>query len=516
MTSTTDESPSNDPPQPPPPPPPPPFGSLAPPPPPPLARLTSNKSEPPNNNIPSKMPPPPPPPAPCLNNIKCEDETDRSMPFILETNFAKPQTEGRKTMKLHWKNLSGGNLKQTVWDDLPAISLDETYYENLFEVKERARKRSHSKTVKPIKAVHVLDNKRTNSICIAMKKLPPLSLLQDAIIEMNENIVDREGIEKIQQLLPSEEELKQINEQKELNKELPLGEAEQFLLLLSTVPNIDARLKLWAFKSDFKSMEKEIYEPLKDLKLGMEALKTNKTFHTILGVTLAIGNVLNKKKSKGFHLDYLAKLNGVKDTIQKKSLMYHVTSKVLETYPSCSDFYFEVESLSRVSRTNYSELQADLTTMTEQCNNSINYVKQASKAGTDTEEIVKNFLHDASKRIEALKKVEKQISKKYTNFLLWLGIPSHFHSEYPAHVVAKIITDLAFNFKVQLTQIKESTERMKTVKAKKIQRKSAPSLSCVSNNEKDERTDLEQFLNTAMTENGRKTREPSPMMWSSR
>merc|ERR1719334_1602804 len=146
MTSTTDQSPSNDQahtPAPPAPPPPPPPGSLVPPPPPPppLAGLTSNKSEPSNNNIPSKMPPPPPPPAPCLNNIKCEDETDRSMPFILETNFAKPQTEGRKTMKLHWKNISGGNLKQTVWDDLPAISLDETYYENLFEVKERARKR---------------------------------------------------------------------------------------------------------------------------------------------------------------------------------------------------------------------------------------------------------------------------------------------------------------------------------------------------------------------------------------
>ena len=98
----------------------------------------------------------------------------------------------------------------------------------------------------------------------------------------------------------------------------------------------------------------------------------------------------------------------------------------------------------------------------------------------------------------------------------FLKVVNEFLPDTVYDVVAKIITDLAFNFKVQLTQIKESTERMKTVKAKKMQRKSAPSLSCVSNNEKDERTDLEQFLNTAMNENGRKTREPSPMMWSSR
>ena len=88
----------------------------------------------------------------------------------------------------------------------------------------------------------------------------------------------------------------------------------------------------------------------------------NKNFHTILSVTLAIGigNVLNKKESKGFHLDYLTKLSGVKDTVEKKSLMFHITSKVRETFPECSDLYSEIDPLIRASRTNYSELEADL------------------------------------------------------------------------------------------------------------------------------------------------------------
>ena len=162
------------------------------------------------------------------------------------------------------------------------------------------------------------------------------------------------------------------------------GDAEQFLQILGSISNIDARLKLWAFKTDFKTMEKEIYEPLKDLKLGMDVLQENKTFHTILSVTLAIGNILNKKESKGFHLDYLTKLSGVKDTVEKKSLMFHITSKVRVTFPECSDLYSEIDPLIRASRTNYSELEADLGTMTEQCNNASNYVKVSGKFGTDT------------------------------------------------------------------------------------------------------------------------------------
>ena len=310
-----------------------------------------------------------------------------------------------------------------------------------------------------------------------------------------------------------------------------VGDAEQFVQILGSISNIDARLKLWAFKADFKNMEKEIYEPLKDLKLGMEVLQENKTFQAILSVTLAIGNILNKKESKGFQLDYLTKLSGVKDTVERKSLMFHITAKVVETFPECSDLYSEIDPLIRASRTNYSELEADLATMTEQCSNARNYVKaDLGKAGTDTEHIVKSFLKDASLRIEGLKKIEKKISKRFTKFLDWLSIPSHFHSEYPPHVVAKIVCDLALQFKINLAQIKESEERMKTIKTKKIQRRSAPNLRYpTASNGQSRRThrsstgsnlcetDLEEFLVTAAREEAKRgTVRDHSSMWNSK
>ena len=49
------------------------------------------------------------------------------------------------------------------------------------------------------------------------------SSLKDAIMGMDEEKIDREGIDKLQQLLPSSEELKLIAEHQELNRDLPLG-----------------------------------------------------------------------------------------------------------------------------------------------------------------------------------------------------------------------------------------------------------------------------------------------------
>ena len=56
-------------------------------------------------------------------------------------------------------------------------------------------------------------------------------------------------------MLPTEEEKAQILEAQIEQPELPLGSAEQFLLTLSSISELRARLMLWAFKVDFEVLE---------------------------------------------------------------------------------------------------------------------------------------------------------------------------------------------------------------------------------------------------------------------
>ena len=113
------------------------------------------------------------------------------------------------------------------------------------------------------------------------------------------------------------------------NPDLPLGTAEQFLLTLSSISELSARLELWAFCLDFDNSEvgwtlpvvavnskyifilaqqKEIAEPLMDLKQGIEILRNNRTFKCILSTLLSVGIFLNGSAVKGFQIEYLAKV----------------------------------------------------------------------------------------------------------------------------------------------------------------------------------------------------------------
>ena len=56
-------------------------------------------------------------------------------------------------------------------------------------------------------------------------------------------------------MLPTEEEKNRIIEAQQANSDIPLGNAEQFLLTLTSIHELEARLKLWLFKLDFNNTE---------------------------------------------------------------------------------------------------------------------------------------------------------------------------------------------------------------------------------------------------------------------
>lgn len=63
-------------------------------------------------------------------------------------------------------------------------------------------------------------------------------------------------------MIPTEEEKQRIQEAQLVNPDIPLGSAEQFLLILSSITELSARLQLWAFKMDYELTEKVIHMTL--------------------------------------------------------------------------------------------------------------------------------------------------------------------------------------------------------------------------------------------------------------
>ncbi|NXJ99367.1 FHOD1 protein, partial [Corythaixoides concolor] len=453
------------------PPPPPAVPGCPPPPPPPPAIAGCPPPPPPPPAIPGCPPPPPVPgcpPPPSLPGLTATDGTSQAK---------------KRTVKLFWKELKqlDGTLgpgrfgQATLWASLQSVEVNAAKLQHLFESRSKdvptSKKASDGK-----KVVVVLDPKRSNAINIGLTVLPPVHIIKTAVLNFDEFAINKEGIEKILTMVPTEEEKQKIQEAQLANPDVPLGSAEQFLLALASISDLTARLQLWAFKLDYESLEQEIAEPLFDLKVGMEQLARNHTFKCILATLLAMGNFLNGSQSRGFELGYLEKVSEVKDTVHRQSLLHHLCQMVVEKFPETTDLYSEIASITRSAKIDFDELANSLVQLERRCRASWDNLKVIAKH--ETKPVLKSkltdFLKDSTQRIVVLKVVHRRVLNRlvdsrfrgrggnpvvllvarcdqrphrFHSFLLYLGYPASVARDVKVTPICKLLREFALEYR---------------------------------------------------------------------
>ncbi|XP_010716192.2 FH1/FH2 domain-containing protein 1 [Meleagris gallopavo] len=395
--------------------------------------------------------PPPPPPPPMVPG--CPPPPGFSSPSATD---GPSQAKKKRTVKLFWKELkqldgtvgSGRFGQATLWASLQNVEVNTAKLEHLFE--SRAKEMPASKKVTDgKKVVVVLDPKRSNAINIGLTVLPPVHIIKTAVLNFDEFAVNKEGIEKILTMVPTEEEKQRIQEAQLANPDVPLGSAEQFLLSLSSISDLTARLQLWAFKLDYESLEQEIAEPLFDLKVGMEQLAKNHTFKCILATLLAMGNFLNGSQSRGFELGYLEKVSEVKDTVHRQSLLHHLCQMVVEKFPETTDLYSEIASITRSAKVDFDELANSLVQLERRCRASWDNLKVIAKheAKPVLKSKLTDFLKDSTQRIVVLKVVHRRVLNRFHSFLLYLGYPASVVRDVKVMPICKLLREFALEYR---------------------------------------------------------------------
>ncbi|XP_074108266.1 formin homology 2 domain containing isoform X4 [Cotesia typhae] len=465
-----------------------------PPPPPPMASNNSNgigrapPPPPPANNA-GKFPPPFPNGPPPLFGVNLKSNRSLSAnPMDSNSNSNNNSTGGvtnnssgikthpqaaiakknKKTVKLFWKEvrddpiiLSRLDKNIMIWDELIPVAIDTQKLEHLFESRAKDLITKKQQEMNKNKEIIVLDHKRSNAINIGMTKLPPPRSIKTAILKMDATIMNREGIEKLLTMLPTEEERSRIQEAQAASPDLPLGSAEQFLLTLASISELPARLKLWAFKLDFENSEKEIADPLMDLKQGMETLRMNKTFRGILSTLLSIGIFLNGNEVKGFQLEYLTKVPEVKDTVHKHSLLHHLCHMVMEKFPDSTDLYSEIGAVTRASKIDFDELASNISKLESECKASWDHLKLIAKHDGSTMMKVKmsDFLADCAERIIVLSIVHRRIINRFHKFILWLGIPLHRVQDTKPNEFCRVVSEFALEYRTTRERVIQQLEK---------------------------------------------------------
>ncbi|XP_018323135.1 FH1/FH2 domain-containing protein 3 isoform X3 [Agrilus planipennis] len=439
-----------------------PATGIPPPPPPLITNMGIAIGAPPPPPLNNRISPPTPPNAPIFgSNIQKSSSK-------LTTESKIPIKKNKKTVKLFWKEVRDDPITSIklktglIWDELTPVTVDTQKLEHLFEsrAKDLITKEKQQELNKN-KEIIVLDPKRSNAINIGMTKLPPPRSIKTAILKMDATIMNREGIEKLLTMLPTEEERTKIQEAQASNPDLPLGSAEQFLLTLASISELPARLKLWAFKLDFENTEREIAEPLMDLKQGIEILRMNKTFRGILSTLLSIGIFLNGTEVKGFQIEYLSKVPEVKDTVHKHSLLHHLCHILMEKFPEASDLYSEIGAITRASKIDFDELMLNIQRLEADCKASWDHLKLIAKHDGSTMMKVKmsDFLTDCAERIIILSIIHRRIINRFHKFLLWLGIPLHQIVDTKPNEFCKTISEFALEYRTTRERVLQQLEK---------------------------------------------------------
>lgn len=438
----------------PPPPPPPPPGEhggppgMGPPPPP---------GGPPGPPPPPGGPPGPPPPGGMLP----------PGPPGIGGGMVPPKVKSTRTVKLFWTEIRKPGA-ETIWGGMAdQFKEPENFADDLdsvFALHDTSKKGNRSSSIAAKEnEITVLDQRRSNAINIAMRTLPSIRTIKSAILHMNSDALPKENIEKVLKLLPTEEEIVMIQDAQQQRPLVPLASAEQFLSTIHSIPELEARLKIWSFRLDFPEKERELANQLSDLREALQQIRACKTLVKVLACLLKIGNHLNNQHAKGFSLDYLQRAPEVRDTVHKHSLVHHVVSYLggAET----KDLYEELGAVTRSARVDWENSAGTITDLEDKCRLSWEFLRVLNQQDNFNDELknkLTSFVKDAAQRTVVLQAVWSRLQVRHRRILRWFGI-SDF-SAWPVKQVCRTISDFALEYK---TARQRAIDKAKTKKKKR-------------------------------------------------
>ncbi|KAI3891285.1 hypothetical protein MKX03_000113 [Papaver bracteatum] len=355
-------------------PPPQPRGGPGPPPP-----MPRGGPRPPPRGGPRPPGPPPPPPG------------GRRPPGPPEPEV--PRLELRPFYWNHWIR-STPSVERSLWAEAQRLESEEPRSAPAFDVSELTRLFSkplvsdklegNSQKPKPGKVPQLIDLQRSRNMEIMLKKIKmPLSDMVDAVLAMDNSVLDGDQVEILIKCCPTEEEMTQLKVeffhpfQTYDGDKSVLGMCEQLFLELMKVPRMKTKLSVLSFKIKFNDQVSGLRKKLGIVNCAFEEVRYSLELKEIMKQVLYLGNVLNQGTRReyrmyagsaiGFELESLLKLSDTHayTTTSKMSLMHYLCKVISAKYPKLLNFHSTLPSLEAASKIESKSLAEDLLEITK-------------------------------------------------------------------------------------------------------------------------------------------------------
>lgn len=248
--------------------------------------------------------------------------------------------KSRKKLKaLFWIKVKNPEIPSTVWT---RVNQDYTLTNGCFQALEEyfnterldaavAKKAAVSAATSA--GVALFDPKRTQNVLIFLSRiqLSP-SKLAEYVIRLDPNELDASLTERLIPYCPSNDEINTVRAYENPSELDPVG---QLFFALGSIPRVEKRLKIHDTCFKWESDASVVASQLSVYSIACDQLRAYEdSFNKLLGMVLAIGNVLNDGTPRGVaygvKLDVITRLVGIK-TCKPVQEAYYGTSEFLGT-----------------------------------------------------------------------------------------------------------------------------------------------------------------------------------------
>ncbi|PWZ03137.1 hypothetical protein BCV70DRAFT_12160 [Testicularia cyperi] len=435
---------------PPPPPPPPPLsgagaaGMVPPPPPPPPAAPGATGV--PGSGVPPPPPPPPgppgtvgiapppPPPMPPSGPVPAPPPGAPRAPAPPQL----PAIPKKKRKALFWNKIPAHSLARTVWNDLPAASIDVSKeierLDELFALggKPVAPPPEAAPNGRRANPTTLLDLNRAQNISIVLTRIKvPFSELRAALLDCDENKLGLDQLKSMRTCLPTADELELVRDfDGDINT---LSKADQFFKEMLGIPRLSERLTCMVYMRKFELDLEELKPDLRILKNAVDEVNGSAKFRTVLHTVLTIGNVLNSStfrgEAAGFQLSDLLKLRDTKPsapTPATPTLLHYLVRLLNKTDKTLVGFLDECSHVEAAARLSTQAVNQSISALITGHDTVVEEMRVLQKIRISSQSdrfmaVTEEFLRGSTPQIKALQLAGSSVQASLTKLLTYFG-----------------------------------------------------------------------------------------------
>ncbi|PWA38703.1 C2 domain, Formin, FH2 domain, Protein-tyrosine phosphatase-like protein [Artemisia annua] len=289
---------------------------------------------------------------------------------------AGPAVKKSNLKPLFWFKVTRA-VKGSLWEEIQKIegqssppefelSEIETYFSNApKKVVSKEAEKKKAVSSKP-EQVQLIDMRRVNNTLIMLTKVKmEYPEIVEAILAMNDELLDADQLENILKFCPTKEEMEQLkNYQGDKNM---LGKCEKYFLELMRVPRMESKVNCFLFKIQFNAQLAEFKKSLNIVNAACDEVRKSDKLKGIMKRILYLGNTLNQGTARGsavgFKLDSLLKLTDTRSSISKITLMHYLCKVLASKAPDLLDFHEDLVSLEAATKIQLKTLAEEMNSL---------------------------------------------------------------------------------------------------------------------------------------------------------